>query len=324
MARKLTLEKDIKMNVRLPAGLLVLTLAACAHQPHQAHISRSASHATVPAGVFCSWFTHDSRSTIAGCSDFVLPPVTPQDMQTLSDLNSTFSRTVSPVVNFDFGSATLRPDTRAILAQQAQWILQNPQIRFSIYGHTDAVGSAQSNFRLAEARAKAVLEFLVSLGVNRDQLAALVSYGELRPVIATAKPEELNRRVVVEVAGFVRDARSRSQEPAPCDALLPQYRASFSQCVPPQDKTPRAPAAVSRPSAEPISVSAAGTDSRGRDFGASLKVENDGTRTAEAISITGLHATSTTSPSGVITRTAGGITSTYDPATGETHTTFAD
>ena len=320
MPHELTLKEDVNMKVRLSAGLLVLALGACAHHPHHMQTTRNVSNATVPAGVSCSWFAQDSRTTIAGCSDFVLTPVTAQDAQTLSDLNTAFSRAVSPVVNFDFGSSALRPDSRAILAQQAQWIRQKPHIHFSIYGHTDAVGSAQSNFRLAEERAQTVLEFLVSQGVNRDQVAALVSYGELRPVIVTTQAEELNRRVVVEVAGFVRDARSRSQEPVLCTALLPQYRASFSQCVPQEETQP-----VPRPTPpRPFSVSPEGTRADGRTFGASREVSSDGTDTREAVSVGGLRATSSTSPSGVITRSAGGITSTYDPATGETQTTFED
>ncbi|MCP3972765.1 MAG: OmpA family protein [Rhodobacteraceae bacterium] len=119
------------------------------------------------------------------------------------DLNNRFSQEVQSTVNFEFNSAKLDSDAQAILRVQAQWIRQFPEVRFKVYGHTDAVGSGASNKRLGMRRARAVVNFLVGQGINRARLEAVVSHGEDRPLIVTQERERLNRRTVTEVSGFV-------------------------------------------------------------------------------------------------------------------------
>ena len=114
-----------------------------------------------------------------------------------------FAEEVPPTVNFDFNSSQLGPEARAILQQQADWMRQFPELRFSVYGHTDLVGSDGYNQSLGRARANAVVRYLGQLGISRSRLDALVSYGETRPLILTATRERANRRTVTEVSGWV-------------------------------------------------------------------------------------------------------------------------
>jgi len=51
------------------------------------------------------------------------------------------------------------------------------------------------------------VNFLVSQGVNRNRLEALVSLGETQPVVATDLEERQNRRTVTEVTGFVANSQ---------------------------------------------------------------------------------------------------------------------
>ena len=120
------------------------------------------------------------------------------------DLNARFARDVPTVVTFPFDSTALTPEARAILDRQAAFMRQFPELHFSVYGHTDLVGSAAYNERLGRARARAVVAYLGRRGVSPTRLRALVSYGEARPAVAVAGREERNRRVVTEVSGFVR------------------------------------------------------------------------------------------------------------------------
>jgi len=106
-------------------------------------------------------------------------------------------------VNFAFNSAQLDGDARAILRQQADWIRQFPEVRFRVFGHTDAVGSKGYNYALGKRRAQAIVGYLSSLGIGRDRLEALVSRGETQPLIVTEGRERRNRRTVTEVSGFV-------------------------------------------------------------------------------------------------------------------------
>lgn len=114
-----------------------------------------------------------------------------------------FDSEVSPMVNFAFNSATLDGQSRQVLMRQAAWIKQFPEVRFRVYGHTDAVGSAAYNRRLGQRRANAVVGFLTRQGISRSRLEAVASFGETQPLINTEARERRNRRTVTEVTGFV-------------------------------------------------------------------------------------------------------------------------
>jgi outer membrane protein OmpA-like peptidoglycan-associated protein len=111
---------------------------------------------------------------------------------------------VPDTITFEFDSAVLDASAQAILRQQADWIRQFPEVRFRVYGHTDLVGSDAYNQRLGLRRAQAAVNYLVSQGISRSRLEAVVSFGRTRPVVPTAEPERRNRRTVTEVTGFVR------------------------------------------------------------------------------------------------------------------------
>lgn len=119
-----------------------------------------------------------------------------------TSLNTRFSEAVPTMVNFAFDSATLGEEARAILMEQANFIRQFPEVRFRVYGHTDAVGSEEYNRQLGLRRARAVVNFFVSQGISRSRLEALVSFGETRPLIVSGERERRNRRTVTEVSGF--------------------------------------------------------------------------------------------------------------------------
>jgi outer membrane protein OmpA-like peptidoglycan-associated protein len=125
-------------------------------------------------------------------------------IQYVNTLGTRFATEVPTTINFAFNSATLDAEARAILAQQANFIRQFPEVRFSVYGHTDLVGSDAYNRSLGLRRARAVVDFMVQNGVGRDRLDALVSEGETQPVIPVPGPERANRRTVTEVSGFMQ------------------------------------------------------------------------------------------------------------------------
>ncbi|WP_136634708.1 OmpA family protein [Pseudooceanicola onchidii] len=119
-------------------------------------------------------------------------------------LATRFAEEVDSTVNFAFNSAVLDAQAQTVLLKQAHWIRQFPEVRFKVYGHTDLVGSNSYNQRLGLRRARAVVNFLVSHGVSRQRLEAVVSRGETQPLIVTQGQERRNRRTVTEVTGFVR------------------------------------------------------------------------------------------------------------------------
>ncbi len=125
----------------------------------------------------------------------------------LKNLGTAFANTVPTMINFEFNQSTLDAEARRVLGLQAEWIKRHPNVRFSVHGHTDMVGGNSYNQRLGLRRARNAVNHLVSLGVNRSQLKALVSRGESQPLVASGGPERLNRRAVTGVSGFLRTTR---------------------------------------------------------------------------------------------------------------------
>ena len=119
-------------------------------------------------------------------------------------LGQRFASEVPTTVLFDFNSAALDAEAQTALMRQAAWIRQFPEVRFSVYGHTDLVGSERYNQALGRRRAEAVVRFIVAQGIGRNRVRAIVSRGQRQPVIATPEPERQNRRAVTQVSGFLR------------------------------------------------------------------------------------------------------------------------
>ena len=84
-------------------------------------------------------------------------------------------------------------------AQKFAAALSSPLLqgmRFTIEGHTDAVGSRAANQDLSRRRATAVIDYLVGKGVDRARFDA-VGYGSDRPLAGVGPNAALNRRVEV-------------------------------------------------------------------------------------------------------------------------------
>lgn len=103
-------------------------------------------------------------------------------------------------VNFEFDSATLTPDARAVLLGVSRGMISQPDLMVEIAGHTDSLGSDSYNQRLSERRAASVKSYLVAQGVAPTQLISR-GYGEREPVAGndTESGQAQNRRVEFRV-----------------------------------------------------------------------------------------------------------------------------
>jgi len=171
------------------AGLSVLLGCASSSDPVYTQFYREAG-ALTDTGYFGN-ATLNNRLVMTG------------ERQHTFDLANRFASEVPSTVTFAFNSAQLDAEAQAILRQQAGWIRQFPEVRFRVYGHTDAVGSQQYNRALGKRRADAIVHYFASLGISRSRLEAVVSFGETQPLIVTQGRERRNRRTVTEVNGFV-------------------------------------------------------------------------------------------------------------------------
>ena len=101
-------------------------------------------------------------------------------------------------VEFDFGKATLRPESYAILDELVGY-LERQSERIEIGGHTDNVGTKQKNMQLSLDRAQSVVDYLVSKGVDKDKIFAK-GYGFADPLEdnKTEAGRQKNRRIEVK------------------------------------------------------------------------------------------------------------------------------
>ena len=102
---------------------------------------------------------------------------------------------IGTIFYFDFDKSELRSDVRQQLSEQAA-LLENKTGVVRLEGHADERGTREYNMALGERRAKAVANYLASMGVPSSQIET-VSYGEEKPA-ALGHDESawsLNRRV---------------------------------------------------------------------------------------------------------------------------------
>ncbi len=103
-------------------------------------------------------------------------------------------------VLFDFDSAELHEEGRALLDGAEDIWETCPDISLIVAGHTDSKGDAEYNRKLSEQRANAVVEYLVAQGFDRSKLMP-IGYGEAQPQASneTEEGRALNRRMEFRV-----------------------------------------------------------------------------------------------------------------------------
>jgi OmpA-OmpF porin, OOP family len=101
---------------------------------------------------------------------------------------------------FDTGSATLQPSSQEQLGNIAAILKAYPNVHLKIGGYTDNTGDATANMSLSAARAKNVMDSLVSSGIDASRLSS-EGYGEQYPVgdNSTEEGRAQNRRIAMRV-----------------------------------------------------------------------------------------------------------------------------
>jgi len=99
-------------------------------------------------------------------------------------------------VNFETNKAVLTSNSTTVLDRVVSSLKEWPEVRIEVGGHTDSSGADSYNQTLSEARARAVLDYLVEHGVSAASLSAK-GYGESNPIAdnGTRAGKATNRRV---------------------------------------------------------------------------------------------------------------------------------
>jgi OmpA-OmpF porin, OOP family len=103
-------------------------------------------------------------------------------------------------VEFEYKKSDLRPESFKALDELVEFLQARPTERIEIGGHTDNIGGDAYNQKLSEARAKSVVDYLISKGIDANRLA-YKGYGADEPVEdnSTEAGRQKNRRTEVKV-----------------------------------------------------------------------------------------------------------------------------
>ncbi|HQU99761.1 MAG: OmpA family protein [Bacteroidia bacterium] len=99
-------------------------------------------------------------------------------------------------IQFETGKDVIRKNSYSILDQVAKIMVDNPEYKLLVNGHTDNVGKPESNMILSQKRADAVKKYLTAKGVDAGRMTA-TGYGDTKPVAdnKTTAGKKENRRV---------------------------------------------------------------------------------------------------------------------------------
>jgi OmpA-OmpF porin, OOP family len=100
-------------------------------------------------------------------------------------------------VQFAFGSYDIDPVSFGLLDEVAKVLVDNEQIEvIQIEGHTDNIGTAATNKKLSDGRARAVMKYLAGKGVAGKRMVAK-GFGPDKPIAdnGTKEGQDANRRV---------------------------------------------------------------------------------------------------------------------------------
>ena len=103
---------------------------------------------------------------------------------------------------FETNSAQLQDISLIEIDRLLQLMAENPTLKVQINGHTDNVGQPANNLKLSQNRAKSVVDYLISKGINATRLA-YKGFGETKPIAdnKTEAGRALNRRTEFVVVG---------------------------------------------------------------------------------------------------------------------------
>ena len=103
-------------------------------------------------------------------------------------------------VYFDTGKSTLKSSSFKALTDLVEVLKLKSNMFIEIQGHTDNVGSEESNLKLSQDRADAVKNYLVNKGISNDRITS-IGYGQSMPIDYNSSEEgkAKNRRTSLKV-----------------------------------------------------------------------------------------------------------------------------
>ncbi|WP_157547224.1 OmpA family protein [Kordia zhangzhouensis] len=126
------------------------------------------------------------------------------EYQTMSEerINTIDKGIASKILYAGFGSKTFTPDNtlNAYAIELKNYLAKHPTKRVQIIGHTDSNGEAEDNMWYGKERAKSVMQYFISQGIDGEKLS-IFSKGETTPIApnTTLEGQRLNRRIEINI-----------------------------------------------------------------------------------------------------------------------------
>lgn len=123
------------------------------------------------------------------------------DMELNMVTESISSRLKFSSIEFDNGSSELKPSMYKDLDKLGDFLLDNPNFKLRISGHTDSDGGHDFNMDLSANRANSIAEYIIYFGKISSARIETFGYGSTQPIVEenTEEDKALNRRVEFEL-----------------------------------------------------------------------------------------------------------------------------
>ena len=90
-------------------------------------------------------------------------------------------------VFFASNKSSLTTASRDTLRKQASWMRKNKKLNVVLEGHGDERGTREYNLALAEKRANAARDYLLTYGISGKRIS-VISYGKEKPINSASTP----------------------------------------------------------------------------------------------------------------------------------------
>jgi outer membrane protein OmpA-like peptidoglycan-associated protein len=141
-------------------------------------------------------------ATAKGYKDTCAQVAKVSDLQILQLEPRRIRRFVLKNMYFATAKTKILPSSEPALQDLYQLLVDNPDIRIRIIGHTDDVGKDDYNQKLSEGRSRSVKKEMVNRGIDSNRIET-TGHGEKDPIVENDSDEhrQMNRRVEIEILG---------------------------------------------------------------------------------------------------------------------------
>ena len=128
-----------------------------------------------------------STLALSACSTAKKVGSSSEDVYTGAETIQYLASGVKDRVFFATNRSALTTASRDTLRKQASWMRKNKKLNVVLEGHGDERGTREYNLALAEKRANAARDYLLTYGISGKRIS-VISYGKEKPVNSASTP----------------------------------------------------------------------------------------------------------------------------------------